>query len=1047
MFNEDLLKLPLPGMEEDILKFWQNDNTFQKSMDKNKKNKPFVFYEGPPTANGKPGIHHILSRVMKDIFCRYKTMKGKYVLRKGGWDTHGLPVELEIEKELGLKSKKDIEEYGIKEFNKKCKESVMKYEKDWRELTERIAFWVDVDNPYITFKNDYIQSVWWILKKFWEKGFLYKGHKIVPYCSRCGTPLSSHEVAQGYRDVDDPSIFIKFKLLDDDRKILVWTTTPWTLTANVSLAVGADFDYCLVDYEGEKIILAESRLECLDEKYNVLKKYKGRELAGLKYEPLLDFGLLPEEEKQKGYRVITADFVSLDDGTGVVHLAPAFGEDDYRAGQENDLPFLQPVELSGEYSKNVPHWGGMFVKDADPKIIKHLKDEGKLLKAEKYTHAYPFCWRCDTPLLYYARSSWYIKTTAFKDDLLKANNAINWYPEHIKKGRFGDWLENNIDWAISRERYWGTPLNLWICADCDEYHAVESVEELSELTGKDLSNLDLHRPFIDEIKFPCKKCNKEMQRVPEVVDCWFDSGAMPVAQWHYPRKNEKRFLENFPCDYISEAIDQTRGWFYSLLAISTFLHKKSPYKNCLVLGFIQDKQGKKMSKSKGNAVDPWDVIKKHGVDTIRWYMYSSSKPWDNKRFYEDALATVEWSFFNTLKNTVSFFTMYANIDGIELKKIIDKKFKPDAILDKWIISRLNSLVGRVDELMEKYDLTRAARMIEKFVEDLSNWYVRTNRRRFWKDKMGSDKLDAYKTLYVCLNTLSKLMAPFTPFWSEFVFQTLNGKEKSVHLEDFPKKDDKLINVELEEKINLTRDIVYLGRSVRNTAKLKIRQPVSRILLHSVDKAKVSLAKDTILEYSKIIFDELNVKNVEYVDDIGDYLTYEAKLNFKEAGPKFGKRVNKIKEIVENLDHDKAVKFVNTSEFHCSVDGKDFTVADTDVTFNTKAMEDYASIKEGDLVVLIETKLDDELIKEGLVRELVNKVQNLRKELGFNIVDRIEFFYDADANVEKAVEKYKDYLSTEILAIKISKTSKSSDWKDLKLNDRPISLKIQKVTKS
>jgi isoleucyl-tRNA synthetase len=844
-------------MEEEIMKFWKDKDTFKKSLEIRKGSPRFNFYEGPPTANGKPHAGHVLPRIYKDLFPRYKTMQGYYVPRKAGWDTHGLPVELEVEKELGINSKQEIEKYGIEEFNKKCRESVFRYEKEWRLFTERIGFWIDMDNPYITLSNDYIESVWWLLKKIWEKGLLYKGYKIVPWCPRCETALSDHEVAQGYKETEDPSIFVKFKIKNQDNTyFLAWTTTPWTLISNVTLAVHPDEDYVKVKYNNEYYILAEKRLTYVfpEGSYEIIERYKGKDLEKTYYEPLFNF--LPIDKDS--HYVVLGDFVTLEDGTGIVHIAPAFGDEDFQIGKKYDLPFLQPVDQNGKFIKEVEPWAGMFIKKADPLIIENLKNRNLLFKEEKYLHSYPFCWRCDTPLIYYARASWYIKTTAVKEDLLRNNQKINWYPEHIKEGRFGNWLANNIDWSLSRERYWGTPLPLWICESCGHQECIGSYKELG-IT--DTKNFDPHKPYIDKITLKCPKCGGTMYRVPEVIDCWFDSGAMPVAQWHYPFENEEEFKASFPADFICEAIDQTRGWFYSLLAISTLVFNEPAYKNVLVTELVLDEKGEKMSKHKGNVVDPWLILNKYGADALRWYIFTVSPPWVPLRFSPDAVNEALKKFLLTLWNTVSFFSIYAEIDGFDPTKNSIPLENLEDISDRWIISRLNSLILKVKEDMDKFNATSAARSIQSFViDDLSNWYIRLNRERFWKSEKDNDKWSAYTTTYTVIKELTKLLAPFIPFTTEKIYQEIvkvaeKEAPESVHLCDYPQGETKYIDSVLEADMEIVRDIVTIGRMLRNQANIKIRQPLSKIWINTKGN------KENLEKLSKYIKQELNVNDI------------------------------------------------------------------------------------------------------------------------------------------------------------------------------------------
>lgn len=845
-------------MEEEILKFWKDNDTFKKSLEIRKGSPRFNFYEGPPTANGKPHAGHVLPRIYKDLFPRYKTMRGYYVPRKAGWDTHGLPVELEVEKELGLNSKQDIEKYGIEEFNKKCKESVFRYEKEWRRFTERIGFWIDMDNPYITLSNDYIESVWWLLKKIWEKGLLYKGYKIVPWCPRCETALSDHEVAQGYKETEDPSIFVKFKIRNQENTyFLAWTTTPWTLISNVALAVHPDEDYVKIKYSDKYYILAEKRLPHVFEEgsYEIIEKKKGKELEKTYYEPLFSF--IPVDKE--AYYVVLGDFVTLEDGTGIVHIAPAFGDEDFQLGKKYDLPFLQPVDQNGKFIKDITPWAGMFIKNADPLIIQNLQERNLLFKAEKYLHSYPFCWRCDTPLIYYARASWYIRTTAVKEDLINNNRKINWYPEYIKEGRFGNWLANNIDWALSRERYWGTPLPIWICDSCGHQECIGSFKELG-IT--DTKNFDPHKPYIDQITLKCPKCGGTMHRVPEVIDCWFDSGAMPVAQWHYPFENEDEFKASFPADFICEAIDQTRGWFYSLLAISTLVFNEPAYKNVLVTELVLDEKGEKMSKHKGNVVDPWLILNKYGADALRWYIFTVSPPWVPLRFAPDAVNEALRKFLLTLWNTVSFFSIYAEIDGYDPNQHSISLKELEDLSDKWLISRLNSLIAKVKNDMENFNATQAARAIQSFViDDLSNWYIRLNRERFWKSEKDKDKWAAYTVTYTVIKELTKLIAPFIPFTAEKIYQEVirvaeKNSPESVHLCDYPNEINELIDNTLEENMEIIREIVTAGRMLRNQANIKIRQPLSRLWI----KVDSRIEKDIEL-LKKYVQQELNIEEI------------------------------------------------------------------------------------------------------------------------------------------------------------------------------------------
>jgi isoleucyl-tRNA synthetase len=972
-------KLPslinFPEMEEEILKFWKDNDTFKKSLEIRKGSPRFNFYEGPPTANGKPHAGHVLPRIYKDLFPRYKTMQGYYVPRKAGWDTHGLPVELEVEKELGLNSKQDIEKYGVEEFNKKCKESVFRYEREWRRFTERIGFWIDMDNPYITLSNDYIESVWWLIKKIWEKGLLYKGYKIVPWCPRCETALSDHEVAQGYKETEDPSIFVKFRVkAQENTYFLAWTTTPWTLISNVALAVHPEEEYVKVKHNNEYYILAEKRLPYIFEEgtYEIVEKKKGKEIEKAYYEPLFTF--LPVDKD--AYYVVLGDFVTLEDGTGIVHIAPAFGDEDFQLGKKYDLPFLQPVDQNGKFIKEIKPWAGMFIKKADPLIIEYLKERNLLLKEEKYTHTYPFCWRCDTPLIYYARSSWYIKTTAIKEDLLNNNRKINWYPEHIKEGRFGNWLANNIDWALSRERYWGTPLPIWVCDSCGHEECIGSYEELG-IT--DTKNFDPHKPYIDQITLKCPKCGGTMHRVPEVIDCWFDSGAMPVAQWHYPFENQEEFKASFPADFICEAIDQTRGWFYSLLAISTLVFNEPAYKNVLVTELVLDEKGEKMSKHKGNVVDPWIILNKYGADALRWYIFTVSPPWVPLRFAPDAVNEALKKFLLTLWNTVSFFSIYAEIDGFDPNSHFVPFNELEDHSDKWIISRLNSLIVKVKNDMENFNATQAARSIQSFViDDLSNWYIRLNRERFWKSEKDKDKWTAYTVTYTVIKELSKLIAPFIPFTAEKIYQEIvrvaeKNSPESVHLCDYPEEAKELIDTTLEENMEIIKEIVTAGRMLRNQANIKIRQPLSKIWI----KVDPKLEKD-IEALKKYVQQELNVEEV--------------------------------------------------------------------IMGSAESKEGVLYHKEDAFEIELDTKLTEELLNKGILRELEHKIQMLRKEAKLDYTDRIKFYYEGSQRIKNIIENNKEEFAEEILAIEIKEGNMpdSAYKKNIKVYDEELTVGFEKA---
>jgi len=982
----------VPQAEKATVEFWDRNKIFEKSVSARPASNRFVFYEGPPTANGKPGVHHVIARLCKDLVCRYKTMRGFRVIRKAGWDTHGLPVEIEVENRLGIKHKEEIEAYGIAEFNKKCRESVFQYEREWVEFTKRIGYWLDMDHPYITCQNPYIETVWWIIKEIWRKGYLYEGHKIVPYCPRCETSLSSHEVSQGYKDVSDPSIFIKFKSRSADESFLVWTTTPWTLTSNAALAVGEHFDYVRVRHNNETLILAEARLSVLDGEYEILEKVKGRELAGTSYEPLFDFFAGTEG----AFRVRTGDFVSLEDGTGIVHIAPAFGEDDYKMHLDEGVPILQPVQPNGTFSEVVKPWEGQWIKDADPSIIKDLNSRGLLYKSGKVTHAYPFCWRCTTALIYYARRSWYIKTTAFKDQLIEANRKVNWIPREVGEFRFGNWLESNVDWALSRERYWGTPLNMWKCEGCDEQLAVGSIDELEErctnFPGRDA--LDLHRPDVDVLELACPKCEGKMHRVSEVIDVWFDSGSMPFAQYHYPFEKDGKFEEQFPADFISEGTDQSRGWFYSLLAISTFLTGRSSYKNVLTTEMIQDKHGHKMSKSRGNAVDPQDLINKEGADALRWYLCTTSPPWLPTRFDRKGVVESSQKLLGTLRNVYSFFAMYAEVDGYRL----DGGTGRPNLLDRWILSRFHTLTGRVRELLDGYDVTRAARLLQSFVlDELSNWYIRRSRRRFWKGEMGPDKLAAYGTLYSVMTGVLRLLAPFVPFLTEEIYQALRAAfaegdpAESVHLTDFPEPDASAVDGELESLMETAMRVAALGRTVRNDAGIKIRQPLRKIIVHDQSgKAEALAAHEEIRE---LVLDELHVKELVVASDVRPLAAFKPIPSYRTLGKRFGKGVQDIAERINGLSQNDLEAFWKSGEISLEVGDLQAALGKEDVALVVEGLSGYGATEEHGTIVVLDLTLDDALRMEGLAREIVNRLQNLRKKSGFDVTDRITIRYE------------------------------------------------------
>lgn len=975
--------------EKEVLAFWKENEIFEKSVEKNKGKESFNFYDGPPTANGKPHIGHILTRVMKDIIPRYKTMKGYYVRRKAGWDTHGLPVELEVEKQLGIDGKQEIEKYGIEPFIKKCKESVWKYKHEWEVMSDRIGYWADMKNPYITYDDNYIESVWWSLKQVADKGLLYKGYKIVPYCPRCGTALSSHEVAQGYKDVEEKSVFVKFAVKGREKTyFLAWTTTPWTLPSNVALCVNPAEDYTEIKVGDEVYIMADALVGSLfaEGEYEKLCVRKGKDYEYTEYEPLFDYDT---GAKEKAWYVTCDGYVTLTDGTGVVHIAPAFGEDDSNVGKRYGLPFVQMVDSRGRFVDAAYDLKGIFAKDADKLIIEKLKEEGKLFKELMFTHSYPFCWRCDTPLLYYARSSWFIKVTAVKEQLLASNASVNWMPPTIGTGRMGNFLENVIDWGISRERYWGTPLPIWVCNKCGKVHVVGSREELRKLGGLD-HDIELHRPYIDEVKWKCE-CGGEMIRTPEVLDCWYDSGSMPFAQWHYPFENQDVFKETFPADFISEAVDQTRGWFYTLLVVSTTLFGKSPFRNCIVLGHVNDKDGIKMSKHKGNVVDPFSVLDKQGADATRWYFYTSSAPWLPSRFSAENVSESQRKFMGTLWNTYAFFVLYAEIDKFNPAehKLSDQKL---TVMDKWILSGLNTLIATVDNGLNEYKITETARAIGAYVDDLSNWYVRRSRERFWGSEMTPNKEAAYTTLYTVLSTLAKIIAPYVPFLAENMYRNLvtpffPDAPESVHLCDFPVADDKMIDPALEEGMKDVLTVVMLGRAARNTAGIKNRQPLRRLIYNG--------KKELTDELKALVEDELNVKEVVISADSAKFISYELKPQLKTLGPKYGALLGKIRQLLADKADEIVAAVKSAGVYTADIDGKSVELTEGDLLISVKSREGFSSESDGETTVALDTVLDDELVFEGTEREIVSKIQTMRKEAGFEVTDHIEIGYRAE----------------------------------------------------
>jgi len=1036
---DQLKDFEIPKMEEEVLKFWEDNQIFEKSLEAAKDKPIFAFYEGPPTANGRPGIHHVITRTIKDLVCRYKTMKGYRVDRKGGWDTHGLPVEHEVEKQLKLETKAQIIEYGIDKFNQKCKESVFKYIDDWNEITRRIGYWLDLDDAYITLTPDYVESVWWILKNLFDRDLIYKGFKTVPYCPRCETPLSSHEVAQGYVEVSDPSVFIKVKDAEEDFKYLVWTTTPWTLPSNAALCMLANADYAIVEFEGEKYCMAEALLsKVLGADYNIIEKRKGSQFVNRKYEPIFDTF---KDKSDSAFYVINGDFVTLEDGTGIVHIAPGYGADDYEIGQKHGLPVLQAVEADGHFIPGSGKYENMYIKDADPIITKDLDAGGKLFKTEKYVHNYPFCWRCDSPLIYIARQCWYIKTTQFKEQLLKNSNITHWYPDEIRTGRMRDWLENNIDWALSRERFWGTPLPIWVCDDesCGHMTAVGSVEQLHK-DGFDVpDDLDLHKPGIDEVKLKCQKCGGKMTRVPEVIDTWFDSGSMPYAQWHYPFENKEQFESKYPAEFISEAVDQTRGWFYTLLAISTMLFDKPAFKNVIVIEMILDKNGKKMSKSKGNVVDPFKVAYKYGADPLRWYMLINSNPWLPTKFDEDALQEGIRKFFDTLKNCYGFFALYANVDDFAERAQKEKKTMSDFLAqfagqpertDRWVISRYNTLVKHVGDRIENYDLTPAARKISDFViNDLSNWYIRLNRRRFWASGDDPSKMRAFATLYEILNGLCKLIAPYTPFISEYLWRQLtaadNGSNgRSIHMESYPTADENEIDADLEESMSLAKDIVSLGRAARSRKNLKVRQPLSGVLVNIPGIKQFEKISDEM----QTIKEELNIKSVNELKDVSEVVGYSAKLNFAKAGPRLGGAVKTAAGKVSSLASDDIKTFLNNGKIKLDIDGTEYVLTSEEITVEKLEKEGYAVESDNGITVALLTEIDDTLRDEGFAREMVNKIQNMRKSSDFEVTDRINVLVRTTDPLASAVSRHNDFICKETLADSIEQVESISDDK-------------------
>ena len=1040
MYNKVDTNLNFVDREAEVLKFWKENDIANKCISNREGCDTFTFYDGPPTANGKPHIGHVLTRVIKDMLPRYQSMKGKKVLRKAGWDTHGLPVELEVEKLLGLDGKEQIEKYGIEPFIKKCRESVWKYKGMWEEFSDVVGFWADMEHPYITYENDYIESVWWALNEIWKKGLLYKGHKVVPYCPRCGTPLSSHEVAQGYKDVKERSAMVKFKAKDEDNTyFLAWTTTPWTLPSNLGLVVNPEVEYVKVSYEGQNLIMAEALVESVfankEGEHPVLERFKGKALEYREYEPLYPYA--EGKIKKKAFYVMCDGYVTTSDGTGIVHTAPAFGEDDARVCRAYDMPFVQFVDAKGNMTEDTD-WPGTFVKDADPLILDDLKAAGKLFKAPKFEHSYPHCWRCDTPLIYYARESWFIKMTAVKEQLIANNNTINWIPDAIGKGRFGEWLEHVQDWGISRNRYWGTPLNVWECS-CGHQHSIGSIAELKSMSDNCPEDIELHRPYIDAVTIKCPECGGEMKRVPEVIDCWFDSGSMPFAQWHYPFENKEIFDERYPADFISEAVDQTRGWFYSLLAISTLLFDNASYKNVIVLGHVQDKDGKKMSKSKGNAVDPMDALRKHGADAIRWYFYENSAPWLPNRFHDDAVQEGQRKFMGTLWNTYAFYVLYANIDNFDATKY-ELEYDKLSVMDKWLLSRLNTLIKAVDNNLANYKVTETAKVLQDFVDELSNWYVRRSRERFWGKDMNQDKINAYMTLYTALTTVVKLAAPMVPFITESIYRNLvcsvdDKAPISVHLCDFPVANEAFIDTELEAEMELVLEIVVLGRAARNASNIKNRQPIGNMYV------KADRQLDDF--FKEIVASELNLKAVSFKEDMEEYLSYSFKPQFKVLGPKVGKQIGEVKAALAGINgHAAKAELESTGKLKLTLKSGEVELLPEDVDITMSQTEGFATQRYGNVTIALETTLSQELIEEGFVREIISKLQTMRKENGFQVVDHITVYAAGNDKLVDIMSRNEDFLKKVVLADKVVYGSTEGFVKEWNINGEDITLAVK-----
>ena len=1022
-------------MEQDVIKLWKEEDVIKKSFDANPKGEYFTFYDGPPTANGKPHVGHVLTRVMKDLIPRYKVMKGYKVIRKAGWDTHGLPVELEIEKKLGISGKEQIEDYGVEKFTKECKDSVFTYVSMWEEMTNKIGYWVDMENPYVTYHNSYIESVWWALKQMWDKDLLYKGHKVMPYCPRCGTGLSSHEVAQGYKDVKDLTAVAKFKVVGEENKyILAWTTTPWTLPSNIALCLNKSYDYIEAKVGDEILILAkELAPKVLGEDYEVVKEFKGSELLGTKYEQLMPF-VKPEG---KAFEVIHGDYVTLTDGTGIVHIAPAYGEDDNIVAKANNMGFLNLVDAEGKFVKEVTPWAGKFVKKCDESIVKYLEENNKLFKAEKHTHSYPHCWRCDTPLLYYPRESWFVRMTSLRDKLIENNNKINWYPDNIRTGRFGKFLENVIDWGISRDRYWGTPLPIWQC-ECGHRECIGSIAELKE-KGIDVpDDIELHKPFIDNVHLRCEKCGKEMTRTAEVIDCWFDSGSMPFAQLHYPFENKELFEKNYPAQFISEAVDQTRGWFYTLLAISTAIFDRNPFENCIVLGHVLDKKGLKMSKSKGNVVAPQDVLDTVGADATRWHFYTASAPWLPTRFSKEDVEETQRKFLSTLWNVYSFYVLYADLDNFDATKYAD--FKSEHVMDKWILSKLNTLIKTVENGLENYNITNAALAIEDFVDELSNWYVRRNRARFWTTELNDDKIGAYTTLYRVLVTLSKVAAPFVPFMTENIYQSLvvsldSNAIESVHLCKWPEYDESVVNADLEREMDLAYKIVKLGRSARNGANIKNRQPLGEMLVSITSLPEY---------YGDIIKEELNIKNIVFGADLSEHVNFEIKPNLPVLGKAYGKLIPAIRKALAEMDQMKLAQDINSGKtVTIDANGTSIDLTKESLLVTMKGLEGFAFAGEGEVGVVLDTHITEELKEEGYLREILSKVQNMRKESGFEVADKIKLYVANNEMLETIIKKFEDVIKRETLS-EVVVYNENREYAVNKINGEELSMAVEVI---